>query len=112
MGTSVDRLTLDEWNARYGVMRELADRYRGAVVGRMRATAAAAGLDPAYPAMHAHNAMCGLENGQAWHEVDYSLVRRVLWLDRDVQWRASDVLNRWVERTWPAVVEAMRRPRS
>jgi hypothetical protein len=47
-----------------------------------------------------------------WREVNYGLVRKVLWLDRDVQWRASDVLNRWVERTWPAVVEAIRRLRS
>src|SRR5262245_55797320 len=108
MGTSVDRLTIREWNARYAVMRELAERYRGAVVARMRATAKAAGLDPAYPAMHAHNAMCGLHACRPWRKVDYSLVRKVLWLDRDVQWRASDVLNRWVERTWPTVVEAMR----
>jgi len=95
-----------------GRLRELADRYRGAVAARMRTTAKAAGLDPAYPAMHAHNAMCGLHACRPWREVDYSLVRKVLWLDRDVQWRASDVLNRWVERTWPAVVEAMQRPRS
>ena len=112
MGTYDQSLTLAEWNDQYARMRELADRYRGAVVARMRATAAVAGLDPGYPAMHAHNAMCGLHAGRPWPEVNYSLARQVLWLDRDVQWRASDVLNRWVERTWPAVVDAMRRSRS
>jgi hypothetical protein len=89
-------------------MDEIAGRYNRAVVARMRSIARRAGLDPACPSLHAHNAMCCLDGGQPWRGVDYSLVRLVLRLDRDVQWRARDVVRRWSERTYRAAVEAHR----
>ena len=46
--------------------------------------------------------------GHPWPGVDYVLVRRVLWLERDVQWRAHRLIHRWAERTYPAVVSAAR----
>ena len=96
------------WVAQCRRMREIADRYNRAVVARMRSIARAAGLDPTIPGLHAHNAMCCLHDGRPWRGVDYSLVRQVLWLERDVEWRAHDLVDRWSARTYPAAVQAHR----
>jgi hypothetical protein len=102
------RPTWAEWVAQYRRMREIADRYNRAVVARMRSIARAAGLDQQIPGAQAHNAMCCLYDGRPWRGVDYSLVRKVLWLERDVEWRAHRVVERWSARTYPIAVQAHR----
>jgi hypothetical protein len=97
-----------DWVAQYRRMHEIADRYNRDVVARMRSIARAAGLDPTIPGLHARNATCSLHDGRPWRGVDYSLVRLVLWLERDVQWRAHRLVDRWSTRTFPAAVRARR----
>ena len=97
-----------DWVAQYRRMCAIADRYSRAVVARMRAAAAATGLDPNIPSAHAHNAMCSLHDGCPWRDVDYSLVRRVLWLERNVEPRAHRLVRRWSARTYPVAVQAHR----
>ena len=49
---------------------------------RMRRLSVQAGLDPDLLGIHPHNAMCGYHDGKPWRGVDYSLVRKIMWLDR------------------------------
>jgi hypothetical protein len=100
--------TWADWVAQSRRMRQIADRYNRAVVARMRSIARTAGLDPACPGLHAHNAICCRHDVRAWCGVDYSLVRQVLRLERDVQWRAHDVVYRWSARTYSVAVQAHR----
>lgn len=58
--------------------KRLADR----IIADARRTARAAGLSPEMPFLHAHNAMCSFEAGKPWPEVNYSLARKVLWLEQ------------------------------
>jgi len=66
----------------YGTLRQRADQLSRTIVDRARLVARQAGLDPNMPFLHAHNAMCGLEFGRPWKGVDYSLCRKVLWLEQ------------------------------
>jgi hypothetical protein len=52
-----------------------------------------AGVDPEY-IPHARNAMISYKQGRPWPNVDYSLVRRILWLDSK-RCEPYDVLSRY-----------------
>jgi hypothetical protein len=85
---------------RYGILRDRAERYSKLVNDRARKCCKEAGLDPSLLGIHPHNAMCGLHDGRPWKGVDYSLVRKTLWLTNDVQWRAHRLLEKYCERKW------------
>jgi hypothetical protein len=79
---------MSNWQAEFAAwqqvarrVREMAERTERMMDSDARRTAGMAGLDPNMPYLHAHNAMCGLNSGKPWAEVDYSLARRVLWLE-------------------------------
>ena len=74
--------TFDDFRRDSQDAHDRAERICAAMRDRMSKLAIPAGLDPRYPAHHAHNAMVGLEYGRPWRGVDYSLVRQILRLSR------------------------------
>ena len=63
---------------------------------RIREVARQAGLDPDYHP-HAHNAMVAYNQGRPWPNADYSLVRKVLWM-QDHLYDAYKILGRYCKR--------------
>lgn len=96
---SKDPITFDQWRAQAQSLNQRADKVRSMIVARARKTALDAGLDPAIFSLHAHNAMCGFHNGRPWPEVNYSLVRRVQWLESK-SWEPSRIAERIIDRKW------------
>ncbi len=88
------------WQIRARRIRCRADRVTASVVARARRTARDAGLDPAMPFLHAHNAVVSADQGAPWRNVDYILARRVLALERR-SWIPSSIVQRWHERNRP-----------
>jgi hypothetical protein len=84
-------------SAEYRALKARATRSRDLKLARVRRIAAAAGIDPGFPFTHAGNAMCGLKNDRPWRGVDYSKVRLVLRLERDV-FAADHIVDRLVDR--------------
>lgn len=77
-------------------VRAIADRVSRSLIAQARVAAKDAGLDPTICFLHAHNALCSYEYGKPWPEVDYSLARKVLWLERQ-SWepsRLADAISR------------------
>lgn len=95
-------MTFEQWRQFAQVTHARADRVSAAIVLRARQTAYSAGLDGSMPFLHAHNAMCGLHYGKPWPEVNYSLCRRVLWLERK-SWEPSRLAERIIARAWATV---------
>ena len=86
-----------EWCRRYRRLKDAADRICQARNNRARKVCKAAGLDPDLLGLHPHNAMCAYNAGQPWPEVNYSLVRKCLWL-LDRQWEGHRIVDRWDKR--------------
>ncbi len=79
-GPNGGRLSLSDWKARYDRIAGIAQRVSDMRRDRARAACLAAGLDPELLGIHPHNAMVSLNAGKPWRNVDYSLVRKTLWL--------------------------------
>lgn len=92
-----------EFQAYAARVRTIADRAHRLIDREARITAQRAGLDPQIAYLHAHNALCGLEYGKPWPEVDYSLARRVLWLERKA-WEPSRLADSIVRRALTRIV--------
>jgi hypothetical protein len=71
-------------SAEYRALKARATRSRISKIARVRRIAAEAGIDPGMPFVHASNALCGLEYGRPWPNVDYSKVRLVSRLEREI----------------------------
>jgi hypothetical protein len=70
-----------QWQALASKVHQQVARIDAMVDRDARNTARRAGLDSQICYLHAHNAMCSFDAGRPWPECDYSLVRRVLWLE-------------------------------
>jgi hypothetical protein len=99
---SFGRKSYSEWQAFSRNIRERARVTRNQIIDRMQETAQLAGLDPQMAGLHAHNAMCGFETGHPWHECDYSLVRKVLWLEQR-SFEPERLASRIIDRAWKEV---------
>lgn len=77
----------------YGKLRDRADNHRKMVTERMRKLCAEAGLDSQYIGLHPHNAMVAYNAGRPWKGVNYSKVRKILWLERTKLFAASHALS-------------------
>lgn len=93
-----------DFHARYEPIRQRADRLSRNIIAEARRTAKEAGLSPEMPFLHAHNAMCSQHYGNPWPEVNYSMARRVLWLEQKSYepHRLADVI--W-KRMWNRMIE-------
>jgi hypothetical protein len=93
------QLNLREWQRLYGVARDRAERITKMRYERARQACAAAGLDPGLLGVHPHNAMVSYSYGKPWPGVNYSLVRRCLWLMKTA-YESSRILERYNTRLW------------
>jgi hypothetical protein len=84
-------------SAEYRALKARAARSRMSKMARVRRLAADAGIDPGMPFMHASNALCGLEHGRPWPHVDYSTVRLIQRLERDI-FIADRIVDRLAQR--------------
>lgn len=93
------RLTVshEEWCEKYTRMRDIADRISAYRNQRAKQVCKAAGLDPGCIGVHPHNAMVGLHYGRPWPDVDYSLVRKCLWI-MEHQFDGHRILEKWDRR--------------
>lgn len=82
----------------YGTLHDRADRFNKMVRNRCRDLSIQAGLDPNLLGIHPHNAMCSYDYGNPWPGVDYKIVRKILWLLRDYQWRAHRIVDSLYEK--------------
>lgn len=95
-------MTLTEWQAFARDIKARADRIDRMIVERARRVAAEAGLDPAIAFLHAHNALVSAHYGQPWPGIDYSLARKVRWLERQ-SWEPGRIADRIVVRAFQRV---------
>ena len=95
-------MTFENWKLQSIRLRAMADRTSSMIRTRARATALKAGLDPSIAFLHAHNAMVGRDNGRPWPEVDYSLARKVLWLEGR-SWEPHRIAGRISRRAWERI---------
>jgi len=87
-------------STRYARLASRVDAYSKSVNARARKLCAEAGLDPSLLGIHPHNAMVSLHYGKPWPGVNYSKVRKVLWLLNERQWLASDLLRSYCDRKY------------
>ena len=80
-----------------------ADALTRTIISDARRTCQAAGLDPQLLGIHPYNAMCGLEYGHPWPDVDYSLVRRTLYLINR-SYEPNRIVSRILDRAFQRVV--------
>lgn len=102
--TNLRPLTFAQWQQLAQIVNSRAERIRRMIDREIRRTGEAAGLGRECPAHLAHNALCGLENGKPWPEVNYSLARRVLWLSNTRQWEPGRLAESILARAWKRVV--------
>lgn len=81
------------------MLNKRADKVREMVIARARVACKDAGLDPQLLGIHPHNAMCSLSVGRPWPNVDYSLVRKCIWL-QGRSFEASRIAGRIIDRAW------------
>lgn len=97
------------WYARYQALaadlRPRAERLQASIVAEARLTAAQAGLDPTICFLHAHNASVSAYYGKPWPEVDYRLVRRVLWLEQK-SFEPGRIIDRILQRAFDRAANA------
>jgi hypothetical protein len=87
------------WQALAIQVEAIGERTRQAIMQDARETALRAGLDPSIPFLHAHNACVSADAGKPWRGVDYSLARRVLWLEKR-SWEPTRIASRIVSRAY------------
>ena len=98
-----------KWQAFSAQVRQHVKNTESMIDRDLRKTALKAGLDPQIASLHAHNALCGLNTGHPWHECDYSLVRRVLWLEQR-GFRVSRLGDRIVNRAYRTLARQFNMP--
>jgi len=83
---------------RYAELCTRAENHRRMVDARIRRIAREAGIDPSIWSIHSHNAMVAYHRGQPWAGVNYSLVRKIRWLEQERLFAAQRIVTRWFER--------------
>ena len=86
-----------EWVAKYGRMRDIADRIAKMRVARLRRISVEAGLDPQLLGIHPHNAWLAFEAGEPWAGVNYSKVRLIRRLQAS-EFTPSRIIAAWDKR--------------
>jgi len=95
-------MTFSEYQALSRTLHSRADQLTRSIVQDARNTARTAGLDPNICFLHAHNAVCGSDVGRPWPEVNYSLARRVLWLEQR-SYEPGRIVDRILSRAFATV---------
>lgn len=88
-----ERITVEQYRS----LRERAERSRASRMALARRIGAECGVGSEAPFHMAHNAWVGRESGRPWRGVDYSGVRQLRRLERDV-WAAARIVDRLIAR--------------
>ena len=75
-------MTQQQFEAYASHVRAISARVTASIDKRARQTAQDAGLSPDIAYLHAHNAIVSFDNGKPWPEVNYSLARKVQYLEQ------------------------------
>lgn len=97
-------MTFDEMSQRAKNIRSRAERLNQSVINEARDLSRRAGLSPDLLGIHPHNAWCSYQDGRPWPEVDYTLVRRILWLVNEKQFEPTRLADRIISRLIARVV--------
>jgi hypothetical protein len=72
-------------------------------VERQRKLCKAAGLDPSLIGIHPHNAMVAYNAGKPWTNINYDLVRKIVWMQSH-QWDSFRILEQWSKKNDPMLI--------
>jgi hypothetical protein len=86
--------TLEQWLTKYRRLKWLAAEMAQLINDEARQMCADAGLSPDLLGIHPHNAMCGLEHGHPWPDVDYNRACICMDLLR-IQFDAHHIVSDW-----------------
>jgi hypothetical protein len=100
--TTEATMTFQEWQAQYSRYRNQADRISAMITDRARQACKDAGLCADLLGIHPHNAICSLEAGKPWPEVNYHYARLALHL-QEKSWEPYRLLEQWHEKAWKRV---------
>lgn len=92
--TKRTEMAYSTWAPKYRAAKERAERVSAMIVERMREVAKRSGLDPQYPAHHAHNAIVSADGGMRWSGVDYAGARLILRLQK-LSWEPGRLVDSW-----------------
>ena len=95
-------MTFSEYQEFSRNLHERAERLKNMILADARRTCKQAGLDPSLLGIHPHNAMVDYRAGRPWRKVNYSLVRRTLWLC-ERSFEPGRIVSKIVSRAWQAV---------
>lgn len=85
-----------EWYKKITHMTAIADRIHDMRLRRLKQMCKAAGLDPTMLGIHLHNAMVSYNQGHPWPEVDYTICKKVDYLEKSGWlWEAYEIVHRW-----------------
>lgn len=105
--TQINRTkAFEEFQAAMQIISDRAKNLSNSIIAEARETARKAGLSPDMPFLHAHNALCSLEYGKPWQCVDYSLARKVLWLEKQ-SWEPSRIADRIYRREYNRLIDRL-----
>lgn len=96
-----DMMTLDDYRKISDRVTSANQRTQAFILRRARQIARLAGLDPAAPYHSAHNATVGTP----WREVNLSLARKVLFLERK-GWDVARIAGRILDRAYMLVTHS------
>jgi hypothetical protein len=102
-------LRIEAMNAhrlRMDAIKARTEKLSASIVAKARETAKQAGLSPDICFLHAHNALCSFEYGHPWPEVNYSLARKVKWLERQ-SWEPSRLYDRIWRRSYNRMLDSI-----
>lgn len=95
-------MTFAQWQGFARAVDERALRIRNMIIERGRDAAELAGL-PRDMGFHlAHNAMASFKSGNPWRELDYSFVRKVLYIEKQ-SYQPCRMAERIIGRAWKTV---------
>ena len=92
-------MTYAEWQALAARTDAAVKRIEAMKDKEIRQTATAAGISADIWPIHSHNAAVSAHYGHPWPEVNYKLLRRVLWLESHL-FDASRLRERILARAW------------
>ena len=94
-------MTHAEYLEKYRQLKERANKIENSVRNRMKKLCKESGLDPDLLGIHPHNAMVSYNAGHPWKGINYSLVRKIQWLEREKLFQASRIVEIWSKKNDP-----------
>lgn len=95
-------MNFQEWQTKTRRADAIAERTSKMIIERARKACIAAGLSGDLLGIHPHNAMCSFNVGKPWPNIDYSLVRKSLYLQKK-SFEPGDIARKLSKRIWSEI---------